>query len=112
MTNKVLSNFRDHPTMQFDDEQLVFKIDDKLYLIREGVVRQIIPKSVQLTNIGDPYRDLVRLNYFFAAESHLFDFTDALNEQHQLCIDFAPEHEEALRQLINLETDAEKRIGA
>lgn len=34
------------------------------------------------------------------------------NEQHQLCIDFAPEDEEALRRLINPETDAEKRIGA
>ena len=112
MNNKVLTNFRNHPTMQFDDEQLVFKIDDKVYLISEDVVRQIKPKSVQLTNIGESYRNLVRLNYFFSAEAYLFDFTDVLNEQHQLCIDFAPEHEEALRQLINPETDAEKKIGA
>jgi hypothetical protein len=93
--NKVLTNFRDHPSLRF-----------------EGVVRQIIPKSVQLTNIGEPYRNLVRLNYFFAAEAYLFDFTDVLNEQHQLCIDFAPEDEETLRQLISPETDAEKRIDA
>jgi hypothetical protein len=101
MTNKVLTNFRDHPSLRFDDPKSVFKIDDKVYLISEGVVRQILPQSVQLTNIGEPYRNLVRLNYFFAAEAHLFDFTDVLNEQHQLCIDFAPEDEEALRQLIN-----------
>lgn len=90
MNNRVLSNFRDHPSLRYDDSQSVFKIDNKVYLISEGVVRQIIPKSVQLNNIGDPYRDLVRLNYFFASESHLFDFTDVLNEQHQLGIDFAP----------------------
>ncbi len=100
-SNPVFTNFRDHPSLRFDDEQLVFKIEGKVYLISESVVRQIIPKSVQLTNIGEPYRNLVRLNYFFAAEAHLFDFTDVLNEQHQLCIDFAPEHKEALRQVLS-----------
>jgi Mg2+ and Co2+ transporter CorA len=104
MDNKVLTNFRDHPSLRFNDPQSVFKIDDKVYLISEGVVRQIKPKSVQLTNIGEPYRNLVRLNYFFSAEAHLFDFTDVLNEQHQLCIDFAPEDEEALRQLLDQPT--------
>lgn len=103
MNNRVLKNFRDHQALHFDDEKLVFKIDDKVYLISEGVVRQIIPKSVQLTNIGEPYHKLVRLGYFFASEPHLFDFTPLLDEQEYLwsCIDFAPEHEEALRQLLN-----------
>ena len=93
MNNKVLTNFRDHPSLRFDPEQLVFKIDDKVYLIREGVVSRILPQSVQLTSIGEPYRNLVRLNYFFTAEVH--------DEYYCLIIDFAPEHEEALRQLLS-----------
>jgi hypothetical protein len=90
MTNKVLSNFRNHPTMQFDDEKLVFKIDDKVYLIRGGAVSRILPVKVVDTNIGEPYKDLVRF-YFYED-----DGTQWLEG-----IDFAPEHEEALRQLLS-----------
>ena len=106
MTNKVLTNFRDHPTMQFDDEQLVFKIEDKVYLIsNERTVRQILPAHITHTNIGEPYAKLVRLYFLFADD-------DTVKLEYEECIDFAPEHEEALRQLITPETDAEKRIGA
>jgi hypothetical protein len=104
MNNKVLTNFRDHPSLRYDDPQSVFKIDDKVYLIKEDVVRQIRPLSIRHTNLGEPYAKLVRLNYFFAAEEHLFDFTDVLDKQHQLYIDFAPEDEEALRQLLDQPT--------
>jgi hypothetical protein len=93
MSNKVLTNFRNHHSLHFDPEQLVFKIDDKVYLISEGVVSRILPQSVQLTSIGEPYRNLVRLNYFFSAEVH--------GENYCLSIDFAPEHEKALRQLLS-----------
>jgi hypothetical protein len=101
MNNKVLTNFRDHPSLRFDDPKSVFKIDDKVYLIREGEVSRIIPVKVVDTNIGEPYKDLVRF-YFYED-----DGTQWLEG-----IDFAPEDEEALRQLINPETDAEKRIDS
>ena len=87
MTNHVLTNFRDHPSLRHDDPQSVFKIDGKVYLISGGVVQQIFPTKIARTNIGEPYRDLVRL-YF-------------QGEEYEVCIDFAPEHEEALRQLLN-----------
>lgn len=94
MNNHVLTNFRNHHSLRFDPEQLVFKIDDKVYLISEGVVRQIIPKSVFVTNIGEPYRNLARLVYVFVDED--------INTKYDSVIDFAPEDEQALRQLINL----------
>lgn len=105
MNNHVLTNFRDHPTLRYDDPQSVFKIENKVYLISDDVVRQIIPKSIRHTNLGEPY---VKLIYFF------FLFADAEPEErpYEEAIYFAPEHEEALRQLINPETDAEKKIGA
>jgi hypothetical protein len=87
MNNKVLTNFRDHPSLRHDDPKSIFKIDDKVYLISDGVVRQIIPTRIARTNIGEPYRDLVRL-YF-------------QGEEYEVCIDFAPEDEEALRQLLS-----------
>lgn len=105
MSNCVLTNFRDHPALRYDDPQSVFKIDDKVYLISEGTVRQILPAHIAQNNIGEPYAKLVRLYFLFADDN-----TEKL--EYEECIDFDPEHEEALRQLINLETDAEKRIGA
>ncbi len=92
MDNKVLTNFRDHPSLRYNDPQSVFKIDDKVYLISEDVVRQILPQSVTATNISEPYQKLVRLNYFFSAEVH--------DENYRLSIDFAPEHGKALRELL------------
>lgn len=37
MSNKVIENFRDHPSLRCDDSKFIFKIDDKVYLIREGI---------------------------------------------------------------------------
>ncbi|QIW88517.1 hypothetical protein [Pseudanabaena phage PA-SR01] len=93
MNNRVLKNFRDHPALRFDDEKLVFKIDDKVYLISGSVVRQILPQSITATNIGDPYRLLVRLRFYFADE--------AIQEhQYEEIVDFAPEHTTTLRELL------------
>lgn len=94
MNNHVLSNFRDHPSLRFDDHQSVFKIEDKVYLITEGTVREIIPKSVRLTNLGEPY---VKLIYFF----FLFSDAEPVEHPYEEAIYFDPEDEEALRQLIN-----------
>jgi hypothetical protein len=69
-------------------------------------VRQILPSHITDNNIGEPYAKLVRLYFLFAD-----DDTVKLEYSHEECIDFAPEDEQALRQLISPETDAEKRIG-
>lgn len=93
MNNRVLTNFRDHPSLRYDDPQSVFKIDDKVYLISEGVVRQITPLSIRQTNLGEPYVNLIYLFFLFA---------DAEPEEHpyEEAIYFAPEHEKALRELL------------
>jgi hypothetical protein len=93
MTNKVLTNFRDHPTLRNYAYQSVFKIEGKLYLLSEGVVQEIIPKGIQKDNIGEPYRNLVNLNFVFKDSN--------LNDWNFYRIHFAPEHEEALRQLLS-----------
>jgi hypothetical protein len=104
MNSRVLTNFRDHPSLRFDDAKSVFKIEGKLYLLSEGVVQEIIPKGIQKDNIGEPYRNLVNLNFVFKDST--------LNDWNFYRIHFAPEDEQALRQLISPETDAEKRIDA
>lgn len=103
--NKVLTNFRDHPSLRYDDPKSIFKIDGKVYLISEGVVRQITPLSTRQTNLGEPYVTLIYLFFLFAD-------AEPVEHPYEEAIYFDPEDEEALRQLINLETDAEKRIGA
>lgn len=74
--NKVIENFRDHPSLKHDSAKLVFKIDAKLYSIIDGIVRQIIPVSIRSTNIGEPYRDLLRLKFVFV------DGKDNKHEEH------------------------------
>lgn len=88
--NKAFENFRNHPALKHELIKLVFKIDSKWYSIIDGIVRQIIPQSVQRTNIGEPYRDLVRLDFVFA------DDEDA---EYGECIDFDLENEKELIQL-------------
>jgi hypothetical protein len=94
MNNKVLTNFRSHPTLRFDNHQSVFKIENKVYLISEGVVRQIIPQRICQTNIGEPYMNLLYLFYIFAD-------VEPEDSTYGESIYFAPKHEEALRQLLS-----------
>ena len=92
-TTPVITNFRDHPSLRYDDCKLVFKIDDKTYLISEKAVRQIIPKSIFLTNIGEPYKSLVRLTFVFVDED--------VNTEYDEVIDFDSDYEEELRGLLH-----------
>jgi hypothetical protein len=92
MNNKVLTNFRDHPTLRFDDLKSVFKIDDKVYLISEGVVRQILPRQLLNINTGKPYGVLTRFYFVFADDS---------GSAYMEFIDFSPEHKKALRRLFD-----------
>lgn len=89
--NKAIENFRNHPALSYDPLKLVFKIESKVYSIIDGIVRQIIPQNIRRTNIGDPYRDLVRLNFVFV--------DDADNEYGE-CIDFSLDDETALLEVV------------
>lgn len=60
---KAIQNFRDHPSCKYDDKKLICVIDSKLYLLCEDV-NQIIPLSIEYTNLGDPFAQLARLNFF------------------------------------------------
>lgn len=88
--NKAIENCRNHPTLGYDSIKLVFKIEAKVYSIIDGNVRQIIPRSIRHTNIGEPYKNLVRLKFVFA---------DDADDEYGECIDFDPEHEAELAKL-------------
>jgi hypothetical protein len=90
--NKVFENFRDHPGLRDDSTQFVFKIDQNMYLISDGILRKIIPKAIRRTNIGEPYANLVRLEFVYA---------DNADDEYGECVDFSPDHETELRQLIS-----------
>ena len=90
---KVIENYRHHPTLQYDSLKIVFKIEKKVYLIIDGIIRQIIPKGTRHTNIGEPYAELVRLEFVFV--------DDADNEYGE-CIDFDPAFEAELLEVIAL----------
>lgn len=91
--NKAVENCRNHPALKYDPLKIVFKIEGKVYSIIDGIVRQIIPKGIQHTNIGEPYRDLVRLNFVFA---------DDAESEYGECIDFDPKDETVLLEAIAL----------
>ncbi len=85
--NRAIENFRDHPTLQYDSPAFVFKIEGKVYSIIDGIVRQIIIKSIRHTNIGDPYAKLIRLDFVFAddADDEYGEYIDfSFNRQNEL----------------------------
>ena len=92
MKTTVIENFRDHLALRWNDPKYVFKLDDKIYLLEHGVIRQIISRGICHTNIGEPYAKLVRLDYVFADES---------DEEYPYCIDFDPKYEEELLSYTN-----------
>jgi len=91
MSSKAIENYRDHPSLQHDSRQIVFKINGQVYLVIDDIVHQIIPKDVHHINIGEPYRIIVRLN---------FVFVDNPNDEYGGCIEFHPDREAELRQLL------------
>lgn len=88
--NRVFENYREHPALKYDDHELVFKIDTKVYIIRESFISQIIITAIKKTNIGDPYRDLCRLCFVYV------DDTD----EYEGCVDFDFRFEDELKQLL------------
>jgi hypothetical protein len=60
---KPITNYRDHPTLKYDSQQSVFVIEQKMYLLTEDCVVRIVPLSLDRTNIGEPYAELVRFSF-------------------------------------------------
>jgi hypothetical protein len=60
---KPVSNYRDHPTLKYNCQQFVFAIKQKMYLLTEDCVVGIIPLSLDYTNIGEPYVELIRFSF-------------------------------------------------
>ena len=89
--SKVFENYRYHPALQYDSLKLVFKLGKKVYLIDDKTAHQIIPKSVTQTNIGDPYKDLARLDFVFANNP---------NDKYGECVDFDINLKEDLKTLL------------
>jgi hypothetical protein len=77
--NKVFKNYRDHPALRYDGLRLVFKIDDKVFLIEDGIVKHIKVVSIQETNIGEPYRKLVRLTFITFNADNLDVYEDYID---------------------------------
>lgn len=92
--NKVFENYRDHPTLRYNGLRLVFKIDDKVFLIEDGIVKHIKVVSIQETNIGEPYKKLVRLTYISFNADNLDVYED--------CIDFHISNQQDLIKLLEI----------
>lgn len=69
---KPISNFRDHPARKYDEQRAVFVIKystrPEMYLYTEKEVKQIIPKTIIDTNVGEPYKELARLVFLNEGE--------------------------------------------
>lgn len=89
--NKVFQNYRDHPSLKFDGLRLVFNLNNKVFLIEDGIVKNIEVTSIEETNIGEPFRKLVRLNFLNIGESGVYED----------CIDFHISEQKDLEKLMN-----------
>lgn len=64
---KPINNFRNHRTLRYDEQLTIFvvkhSIRPEIYLLNSSEVKRILPLSIEATNIGEPYRELVRFNF-------------------------------------------------
>ncbi len=64
---KPINNFRDHRALKYNEQLIIFVIphstESEMYLLSSKDVRKILPLSIQHTNIGEPYRELVQFNF-------------------------------------------------
>jgi hypothetical protein len=62
---KPINSFRNHPTLKYDDQVAIFVIkhSTEIYLFSSAEVKRILPLSIETTNVGEPYRELVRFNF-------------------------------------------------
>jgi len=64
---KPIENFRDHPYLKYDDKRAVFIIKysrrSEMYLYTKKEVKRILPLKIDYSNIGEPYKEMVRLTF-------------------------------------------------
>lgn len=74
---KPISNFRNHPALKYDEQRAVFVIKystrPEMYLYTEKEVKRILPVAIDYTNIGEPYRELVRFVFLNEGEEDYLD---------------------------------------
>lgn len=76
---KPISNFRDHPALKYDEQKSVFvikySIRSELYLYTEKEVKRILPLGLEYSNIGEPYKELVRFVFLNEEEEDYLDIS-------------------------------------
>ena len=64
---KPINNFRNHKALKHDEQKSVFVIKHstrpEIYLSSSREVKRILPLSIERTNVGEPYRELVKFNF-------------------------------------------------
>lgn len=56
-------SFIDHPTLQFDRPTRLYIYADGLYWATDEGLYAIEPQTFRYTNLGDPFRELARLDF-------------------------------------------------
>lgn len=64
---KPINNFRNHRALKYDEQQTIFVVKHstrpEIYLSNSREVKRILPLSIERTNIGEPFRELVKFNF-------------------------------------------------
>lgn len=60
---KPINNFRNHRALKHDEQKSVFVIRPEIYLSNSREVKRILPLSIKVTNVGEPYKELVEFNF-------------------------------------------------
>ena len=60
---KPINNFRNHKALKYDEQKSVFVIKSEIYLSNSKEVKRILPLSIKVTNVGEPYKELVEFNF-------------------------------------------------
>lgn len=81
---KPINNFRNHKALKHDEQKSVFVIKSEIYLSSSKEVKRILPLSIERTNVGEPYRELVQFNFMNEGEEDyikvdLNDLQDLVN---------------------------------
>ena len=62
-----INNFRNHRVLKHDEQKSVFvikhSIRPEIYLSNSEEVNRILPLSIKVTNVGEPYKELVEFNF-------------------------------------------------
>ena len=60
---KPINNFRNHNALKYDEQKSVFVIRPEIYLPNSREVKRMLPFSIKVTNVGEPYKELVEFNF-------------------------------------------------